>query len=564
MNEQIGLNVNPKAACPYYGGLSKDGKGTYIQCGNDELLHQHPEKDPKTLYKNERCLGLAGSSPYSCRAFLMQSIEDKQTNIASDVCIPELQEFYDKIQDRPGCGDCEYYWWSAGYDNAADYNHTGGYEAWKEWRSRKISCEEFTHYCRPEYNTLHKITEEDLWFCVRKPQQNESEENNMQEKITNTATNGNTDLSVSTPSTELMDAAALHHRIMAGIEVAANALIDVCRNLKTMRDKKLYTQLGYENFEDYAEQAVGMKRRQAYNYIQVLEKLPSSTLQDNAHIGITKLEILSQVPALDREGFLAENDVDGMPVREMEELVKKIKDQGEQLSMLGSENERLKGENTSLQSAKQALDAVSGLEDELTARLNEKITELDNVRDELAQARARAKELEDRPVEVAVQEPDEETLAKIREEARSAAEAEAAAKIKKAEETAKSEAAAKIKKIQSEQDARIKKAEEQAAKDAAVRLQKSLDAAETDKAEALKRAIELEKQLKIAGDPDAVLMQHYFTEIQRSFGQIVETIEKKQDKEPDFAKKYAGALSRALDALKEKLAGQTNFEGWGG
>lgn len=363
---------------------------------------------------------------------------------------------------------------------------------------------------------------------------------------------------------EYQQAVDLHHRIVADAEAAASALISLAQNLKRMRDDKLFVQLGYDSFEDYTEKAVGLKRRQAYNYISALEKLPTHLLQSNAHLGITKLELLAQVPALDREDFLEDNDVDGMSVREMEELVKKVKEQGEQLSMLGSENERLKDENANLQSAKNELDAISNLEDELTVQLNEKDAELDNVRHELAQVRAHAKELEARPVDVAVQEPDEETLEKIREEAREAAETAAADKIKKAEAAAKSDADAKIKKIQSEQDARVKEAREQAAKDAAVRLQKSLDAAETDKAEALKRAIALEKQLKIAGDPDAVLIQHHFKEMQGSFGQILGIIEKKQDNEPDFAKKYAGALSKALDALKEKLAGQTNFEGWGG
>lgn len=529
------------AACPYYGGLVKDGKSTSIKCGNDKLLQQHPDKDPQTLFKDNKCTGLAGSDRYRCRAFLVQSVKDKKVNVGSDLCIPELQEVFDQIKDRPGCGDCEHYYWSAGYSNAAEPSTLTGYDGWKEWQSRKIPCENFTHYCRPEYNVLHEITADALWFCVRKPK-NESEDNNMQENMTMTAT---MDI---TP--EYQQAIDLHHRIIADAEAAASALISLAQNLKRMRDDKLFTQLGFESFEDYTEKAVGLKRRQAYNYISALEKLPSHLLQSNAHLGITKLELLAQVPALDREDFLEENDVDGMSVREMDELVKQVKDQGEQISMITQQKTELERENTEL------IDK--------NRELIEKDAGLDNVRNELAQARARTKELEARPVDVAVQEPDEETLEKIRKEAREAAEAEAADKIKKEEDAAQSDADAKIKEIQSKQDTRVKEAREQAAKDAAALLQKSLDAAETDKAEALKRAIELEKQLKIAGDPDAVLIQHHFNEIQHSFSQITGIIEKKQDNEPDFAKKYAGALSRALDVLKEQLAGQTSFDNGGG
>lgn len=318
---------------------------------------------------------------------------------------------------------------------------------------------------------------------------------------------------------EYQQAMDLHHQILASAETAATAMISLCKSLKRMRDEQLYSQLGYESFEDYTEKAVGLKRRQAYNYIAVLEKLPAHLLQSNAHIGITKLELLAQVPALDREEFLEGHDLDGMSARELREMVDKIKDQGDQISLLQSE-----------------LDAAGASEQEL-----------ERLRQELERARVRADELEQRPVDVAVQEPDEETLERIRKDARAAVEAETAAKVREAEKAAREKA-----------EKQLVKARQEAAREAEERFRASLAAIEGEKAQALERAAEMERQLKIAGDTDAVLFKFHFDELQRSYGEITAIIEKKRSDNPETAAKYEFALVRALDALKSNLSEETD------
>lgn len=67
--------------------------------------------------------------------------------------------------------------------------------------------------------------------------------------------------------TDYEEAFRTHQRIMANGTIAAQALFEVCKDLKHMRDEKLYAALGYENFEDYCEQMAGIKSRMAYNYI---------------------------------------------------------------------------------------------------------------------------------------------------------------------------------------------------------------------------------------------------------------------------------------------------------
>lgn len=129
----------------------------------------------------------------------------------------------------------------------------------------------------------------------------------------------------------------LHAEIMQYKAVAASALYEMCVRLKKMRDDKLYAELGYTNFGAYCEQKAGIKERQGYNYIKALENLGKDVLQSNAKIGITKLELLTHVPELDRADFIEGTDLDAITV---EDLKKKISDlekenglKAEQLSM---------------------------------------------------------------------------------------------------------------------------------------------------------------------------------------------------------------------------------------
>lgn len=56
-----------------------------------------------------------------------------------------------------------------------------------------------------------------------------------------------------TPTTQ--KAYDTHARILANGQVMARALVDVGHDLKTMRDEGLYTELGYDTFEEYAKLA---------------------------------------------------------------------------------------------------------------------------------------------------------------------------------------------------------------------------------------------------------------------------------------------------------------------
>lgn len=113
----------------------------------------------------------------------------------------------------------------------------------------------------------------------------------------------------------------LHYEIKNNGELAASAMVDFAKDLKTMRDKRMYLDLG---FEKYVEETVGIKQRQAYNYINALESFGESDLHSNAKLGITKINSLARLDRLERHDFLDNNNVSNMSARELKEATDKL------------------------------------------------------------------------------------------------------------------------------------------------------------------------------------------------------------------------------------------------
>lgn len=93
-------------------------------------------------------------------------------------------------------------------------------------------------------------------------------------------------------------AVALHRRITANAQAAQESLYEMCKALKEMRDGKLYKELGFQNFEDYCENEVGVSRFMAYKYISIAELKNVESIQQ---IGVTKLSLLAKLDEPQRE-----------------------------------------------------------------------------------------------------------------------------------------------------------------------------------------------------------------------------------------------------------------------
>ena len=228
------------------------------------------------------------------------------------------------------------------------------------------------------------------------------------------------------PSDPWTRAKALHQRIVNDAQAAAESIWDMSQAIKEMRDGKHYKALLYDNFEGYCEEALGMSRAHAYRYIQIAEGMSAENVASMRQIGTTKLALLASVTEDQREIITTAVDVESATVKELKAEIDKLKGK-----VAKAEQEKLAAENMqSIERAqrketdaaferaqsrirvleaekqkqadrKELLDAA----DNQIRRLN---AEIANNSDYIGKLQAKIKDLENRPVEVAVQDNSEE------------------------------------------------------------------------------------------------------------------------------------------------------------
>ena len=135
---------------------------------------------------------------------------------------------------------------------------------------------------------------------------------------------------------EQAQAMSLHCEIMATAQAAADSLLALGRKLKQMRDTGGYRHLGFASFGEYTEQAVGIRQRQAYNYITVVEKVPARLVEENAAAGVTKLALLGKLGPADQREVAGE--LANITVEELKQIIDERNGMAEQLSLLQEEN----------------------------------------------------------------------------------------------------------------------------------------------------------------------------------------------------------------------------------
>lgn len=286
----------------------------------------------------------------------------------------------------------------------------------------------------------------------------------------------------------------LHEQVCADAQRVAASMFDFCRSLKTMRDTKLYAELGCESFDEYVESRVGLKRRQVYNYIQTYERLGSTVLQSNAHLGITKLQLLCEVSAPDIPAFLEDNDLAGMTVAEIKKLIEEQKGSAEQISFLQEQ----------------------------------------------------VKQLEERPVEVAVSEIDEETIQRIRKEEEDKAIAKIEANKKRYEKTFE-DLRRQVDKLNSEKEKLEKKAKKAADAQEKALEKARKEAGEQAAQEANARAVKAEEQLKAMQEQTVQLKASAEAEAKK----MAESMNKKSDADLIEANFHLQAVRGSLKALTD-------------
>lgn len=295
----------------------------------------------------------------------------------------------------------------------------------------------------------------------------------------------------------------LHAEIKANGELSAEALVAFCRGLKRMRDENLYLELGRESFEEYADDYFGIGKSQAYAYISGYEKLGEDTLKRTASLGISKIKLLAQLNEQERGELIESGDAGDMTTKELQEYVRKAAEAEKELEVVRAEVEELEQQNEDWKETAEVL-------------------------------QSELKELKDKPTPVAVQAPDKNA---IKEQIDAAVE----------KERKKSVAAL---------DAAVKAAKEQAQKQGIEEGQKTLKVelliADKAKADALERAAEMEKKLKLSANPEVLKFSFYFEELQSAGNKMLGIIEGLKESDAESSKKLAGALMAAVNAIGEK------------
>ena len=268
-----------------------------------------------------------------------------------------------------------------------------------------------------------------------------------------------------------------------------------------MKIDNLYTELGYTDFETYAEKEFDLRRRQAYQYISVFERLGEEFVQSNAQLGITKLSLLAMANPEDRAEVMETEDVSSMTTRQLEDLLDKYKQQGEQLSMLQEEKDELSKEKTD--------------NGRMIHALEQKIKELEE----------RNTELENAPKEVAVQEvqvPDKKTEKELKDTKKELKEREK--ELREAEE-------------------RIKKLEDMSSMEASA-----------VKAEYEGKILELQKKLQTAEKPaESSDKSNFKAMLASAYKELTGLIEYISTSEPEDRKTYMQAAYKILNASKDAL-----------
>lgn len=385
---------------------------------------------------------------------------------------------------------------------------------------------------------------------------------------TDVATSTNTQV-----STERQERAIkLTRQIVANGNIAASCMVDMGRDLKSVRDERLFTELGFESFEEYCEKKCGIGKRHGYNFIQVYERFGEEQLSQLQGLGITKLLELAKLDDNDLGELMSGSEVSEMSVRELKDKIAEYDKTCEQLRLdldeAESDKHEANEEKKHLEDERDEIKIQLQQAEEQRARLEQKISTLEkenqekskqleasvnnacDTRDKLnkqiteitalyhkekEKLNTKIKELEERP-ETAI-EVSEEQLAAIRAEVE-----------KSAAEKAEKEREAAVKAAQ-------KKADESRliAVEAARKQEQEKYSAELEKLRAENAALQSNAQTAPAPVPTSGAkdkVKFYLGQIQAAFNAAAEVI---SDLDPEEQDKYRQTMETAFERMKEAL-----------
>lgn len=190
-------------------------------------------------------------------------------------------------------------------------------------------------------------------------------------------------------SYEELDFIILHEKIIQSGTNLALSSYDFARNLKEMKDKGLFKEAGFNEFDEYVEQILKMKKSQVYNYIKIAEKFQPEFFQSiGKDLGMTKLLALTAFTEDEAKEFVSENDVENVTVKELKEKISKILEEKKALQEL-NENLNMQCKQISLDlfntsTPEPTVEYVKVENTEKIEKLQKKIKKLENEKENLS------------------------------------------------------------------------------------------------------------------------------------------------------------------------------------
>ena len=349
-----------------------------------------------------------------------------------------------------------------------------------------------------------------------------------------------TELSARTPETigaEIRDITANVRRVALGAAIEIGRRLDEAKEL-----------LPHGEWGAWLERETEFSTRQAQRMMQLFDtygaaqigifgaELNTTALSD---LSITNALLLVAVPENERDEFAAEVDAEHISSRELEQAIRERDELKKQL-----EAEREAGEGSAMTIAE--LQSRADEAESKRAAAERQAKTLCETSDKL---RAELRELESRPRDVAVQEPDPAEIDRRASELAQKLLSDADAKYKSDTEKLK----AKIDAIEKKRDKL-----EQAVKDAEHR---GVEDAAPYKAEAEQARAEVEKlkkQLAMSQNANVPIFNVHFKAVQEGFNKLFAILD---NEEGETAGKLTAALQSLLQAELERLNGGPTDEG---
>ena len=216
-----------------------------------------------------------------------------------------------------------------------------------------------------------------------------------------------------TVSEKYQRAVTLHRRITANVQAAQDSLFEVCRDLKEIRDGRLFEELGYSAFEDYCTIQLEMSYKQACKYIAVAERYPDGI--SPGRLGISKLYLISTLSDEERSELEENIDIEQASKSELEKEIKELKERNKaleeekqvtfaDLARAATKLEQAKADKEKAEAAEKKIEKLKKEKDKLSQKLKdleikkqetvaiENTTEIERLKKELAEAEKKLSE----------------------------------------------------------------------------------------------------------------------------------------------------------------------------